>query len=65
MHNYPVTRSEGGGSISGDGEIGTGSSGLGGKGGRLVGFRVGKGEGSRAGLLLVLVRAIGATTGRV
>ena len=30
----------------------------------LVGFRVGKGEGSRAGLLGVLVRAIGATSRR-
>ena len=30
----------------------------------MVGFRVGKGEGSRAGLLGVLVRAIGATSRR-
>ena len=28
----------------------------------MVGFRVGKGEGSRAGLLRVLVRAIGAAS---
>ena len=43
LHNYQVTESEGGGSISGDGEVGTGISRLGSPGG-LVG-RVQGGEG--------------------